>query len=159
MSLAAEIPEKARLRQPLKFPDGASVLIVSDDERETEWLKTVLLEAGFVSDSAGSITAGCEAAKSGWFQVVVSRPVLKDGSWRRLTDIAHHCDLGFEVVVLAPEQDFPAAAEALNEGAFDVLDAMSQRPRIVETARRATWAAYLKGAGPHPRGAAPPKAA
>jgi DNA-binding NtrC family response regulator len=158
MSLTPEIREEARSGQPLKVPEGASVLIVCDDDRETEWLKTVLLEAGFVTDSARSITAGCEAAKSGWFQVVVSKPALKDGSWRRLTDIANHYDLGFEVVVWAPNFDFPSA-EALNEGAFDVLDAMSERPRVIETARRASWAAYLKGAGPNPRAASPQRAA
>jgi DNA-binding NtrC family response regulator len=159
MSLTPEIREQALSRQPLKVPDGVSILIVSDDDSETDRLKTVLLEAGFVLHSARSISAGCEAAKSGWFQVVVSRPVLQDGSWRRLTDIAYHYDLGFEVIVLAPEQDSRASAAALNDGAFDVLDAMSERPRIIETARRASWAAYLKGAGPNPRTASPQKAA
>ena len=159
MSLTPEVREEARSGQSLKVPDGASVLIVCDDDSETEWLKTVFLGAGFVSDCARSITAGCEAAKSGWFQVVVSSPLLRDGSWRRLTDIANHYDLGFELVVWAPNSDFPASAEALNEGAFDVLDAMSDRPQIIETVRRALWAAYLKGAGPNPQADGPRKAA
>src|SRR5712691_11076443 len=85
--------------------------------------------------------------------------LLSDGSWRRLTDIANHYDLGFEVVLWARNFDLPDWAEALKEGAYDVLDAMCEQPRAVEATKRALWAAYLKGAGPGPRAASPPKAA
>jgi len=136
---------------PLKFPDGARILIVCDDTSDTDRLKTVLQEAGFVSESAKSITAGCEAAKSGRFQVVVSTPLLGDGSWKRLTDIANHYDLGFEVVLWARNFDLAEWVEALKDGAFDVLDAVCEAPKAVEATRRALWAAYLKGAGPNPR--------
>jgi DNA-binding NtrC family response regulator len=144
---------------PLKVPDGARFLIVCDDNSDTERLKTILREAGFVSECARSITAGCEAAKSGRFQVVVSTPLLRDGSWRRLIDIANHYDLGFEVVLWARNFDLGEWVEALKNGAFDVLDAMCEPSKAVEAARRALWAAYLKGAGPNPRMTSPQKAA
>ncbi len=144
---------------PLKFPDGARILIVCDENSDTDRLKTVLQQAGFVSECAESITAGCEAAKSGRFQVVVSTPLLRDGSWRRLTDIANHYDLGFEVVLWARNFDLAEWIEALKDGAFDVLDAMCEPPKAVEVAKRALWAAYLKGAGPNPRATSPQKAA
>src|SRR5437879_8788024 len=140
---------KTRSSLTLKVPDGARILIVRDDDSDTERLKSILQKAGIVSECAKSITAGCEAAKSGRFQVVVSTPLLKDGSWRRLTDIANHYDLGFEVVLWARNFDLAAWAEALKEGAFDVLDAMCEPPKAVEATRRALWAAYLKGAGPN----------
>jgi len=143
----------------LKVPDGARILIVGDDDSDTERLKTTLQEAGFVSEFAKSITAGCEAAKSGRFQVVVSTPLLRDGSWRRLTDIANHYDLGFEVVLWARNFDLAEWVEALKDGAFDVLDAVCEAPKAVEATRRALWAAYLKGAGPSPRVTSPHKAA
>jgi DNA-binding NtrC family response regulator len=132
----------------LKIPDGARILIVCDDDSDTEWLNTALQKAGLASECAKSITAGCEAAKSGRFQVVVSKPRLSDGSWRRLIDIANHYDLGFEVILWARNFDLPDWAEAMREGAFDVLDARSERPNTLEAA---LWAAYLKGAGPHPK--------
>ncbi len=135
----------------LKVPDGARILIVCDDDSDTERLKTILREAGFVSEWAKSMTAGCEAAKSGRFQVIVSTPLLRDGSWRRLTDIANHYDLGFEVVLWARNFDLAEWVEALKDGAFDVLDAMCEPPKALEATRRALWAAYLKGAGPNPR--------
>jgi len=144
---------------PLKVPDGARILIVCDDDSETERLKTVLQKAGIVSECAKSIKAGCEAAKSGRFQVVVSTPLLRDGSWRRLTDIANQYDLGFEVVLWARNFDLAEWVEALKDGAFDVLDALCAPPKAVEATRRALWAAYLKGAGPDPRVTSPQKAA
>src|SRR6266705_6484671 len=115
---------KTRSGSTLKAPDGARILIVSDDDSETERLKTILQKAGIVSECAKSITAGCEAAKSGRFQVVVSTPVLSDGSWRRLTDIASHYDPGFEIILWARNFDLREWVVALNEGVFDVLDAM-----------------------------------
>src|SRR5713226_5322895 len=144
---------------PLKFPDGARILIVCDENSDTGGLKSVLQEAGFVSECAKSISAGCEAAKSGRFQVVVSTPLLRDGSWRRLTDIANHYDLGFEVVLWGRNFDLAEWVEALKDGAFDVLDAMCEPPKTVEATKRALWAAYLKGAGPNPRATSPQQAA
>ena len=150
---------KTRSRLTLKVPDGARILIVCEDDSETERLKTTLQEAGFVSEGAKSITAGCEAAKSGQFQVVVSTPLLSDGSWRRLTDIANHYDLGFEVVLWARNFDLAEWVEALKEGAFDVLDALCELPRVVKAIKTALWVVYLRGAGPDPRATGPQEAA
>jgi DNA-binding NtrC family response regulator len=150
---------KTRSGSTLKVPDGARILIVCEDDSEMERLKTILQKAGIVSECTRSITAGCEAAKSGRFQLVVSTPLLRDGSWRRLTDIANHYDLGFEVVLWARNFDFTEWVEALKEGAFDVLDALCELPRAVEAIKIALWAAYLKGAGPNPRATTPEKAA
>jgi len=54
---------------------------------------------------------------------------MRDGSWRRLTDIANHYDLGFEVVLWARSFDLLEWTEALKDGAFDVLDAMCEQPK------------------------------
>src|SRR5947209_2767551 len=150
---------KSRSGSTLKVPDGARILIVCDDDSETERLKTILEKAGIVSECTRSITAGCEAAKSDRFQVVVSTPLLRDGSWRCLTEIANHYDLGFEVVLWARNFDLAEWVEALKDGAFDVLDAMCEPRKVVEATKRALWAAYLKGAGPNPRVNNPQKAA
>jgi hypothetical protein len=55
--------------------------------------------------------------------------------------------------------DFNQSAEAQENGAFDVLDVMHELPKVVEVTKRALWVAYLKGAGPSPDVASPPKAA
>src|SRR2546421_2747469 len=86
---------KTRSSLTLKVPDGARILIVCDDDSDTERLKSILQKAGIVSECAKSITAGCEAAKSRRFQGGVSTPPLSDGSWRRRTAISNHYDLCF----------------------------------------------------------------
>jgi DNA-binding NtrC family response regulator len=111
---------------------------------------TMLSEAGFAVDCVRSITAACQAAKSGLYQVVVSKPQFRDGSWRRLTELASHYDLGFVVVVWAHTYDLQEWAETLDNGAFDVLDAVYDLPRVVEVVKGASWAAFLKGAAPIP---------
>jgi len=150
---ATSVENKMPSSLALKIPDGARILIVCDDESDTELLNIALRKAGLASECTKSIAAGCEAAKSGRFQVVVSKPLLSDGSWRRLIDISNHYDLGFEVVLWARNFDLPDWTEAMKDGAFDVLDARGERPNSIEAA---LWAAYLKGAGPHPKPASSP---
>ncbi len=161
MNLITQTQEQEQVRSgsPLKVPDGARILIVCDDNNDTERLRTIMQEGGFISEWTKSIAAGCEAAKSGRFQVVLSKPLLEDGSWKQFTDIANHYDLGYEIVLWARNFDLREWAVALEEGAFDVLDAMCEQPKAVETTKGALWAAYLKGAGPNPRTASPQKAA
>jgi len=143
----------------LKIPEKARILIVSDDDLITERLNIVLREAGFISDRAKSITAGCESARSGQFQVVISAPLLTDGSWRRLVDVANYYNLGFVVLLVASSFGFNQSTEAQENGAFDVLDGLHELPKVAEVIKRALWVAYLKGAGPIPDVASPPKAA
>jgi DNA-binding NtrC family response regulator len=159
MSLAMQTQEESRSGLQSNIPEGARILIVCDDDSDSKRLATFLWKAGFALDCVKSITTGCEAAKTGQFQVVVSTPQLRDGSWRRLADIANHYDLRFEVVLWAHNFDLCEWAEALGHGAFDVLDAVYDQPRVVEAAKSAWWAAYLRGAGPNPRAIRPHQAA
>jgi len=159
MSLMMETREEVHSSLQSKVPDGVRLLIICDDDSDTRRLRSLLLEAGFASDCAKSITTGCEAAKSGQYQVVLSIPQLRDGSWRRLTDVVYHYDLRFEVVLWAHNFDLGEWAEALDNGVFDVLDAVYEQRRVVEAIKCALWSAYLKGAGPNARAISPHKAA
>jgi DNA-binding NtrC family response regulator len=132
------------------IPDGASVLIVSDDDSDSRALRNLLFNAGFASECVRDITAGCDAARFGQYQVVISVPQLHDGSWKRLSDIACHYDLRFEIILWARNFDFGEWGKALDDGAFDVLDAVHEESRVVEVTKFALWAAYLRGAGPIP---------
>jgi DNA-binding NtrC family response regulator len=144
----------------LRIPGETRILIVNDDNSETERLKAQFAGVGLMSETAIGIADACEAAKSGRFQVVVSVPLMSDGSWRRLIDVANHNDLGIEVILLARNFDLTEWTEALNDGAFDVLDASHELPKAAQVVACASWAACLKGAGrPHPEDAIPPKAA
>jgi DNA-binding NtrC family response regulator len=159
MTLAMQTQEEIRSGLRSNIPDGARILIVCDDDSDRRRLRALLLEAGLALDCAKSIATGCEAAKSGQYQVIVSIPQLRDGSWRRLTDIANHYDLPFEVVVWARNFDLREWAEALDNGAFDVIDAVYDQPRVVGATKCALWAAYLNGALPNSRAIRPHQAA
>jgi PleD family two-component response regulator len=142
-----------------KISDSARILILYEDDVIAERLNIVLRGAGYTSERAKSITAGCESARSGRFQVVISASELADGSWRRLVDIASYYNLSFVVLLAASPFDFNQSAEAIENGAFDVLDVAHELPRVAEVTKRALWAAYLKGACPCPELASPRKAA
>lgn len=141
------------------IPRGAKILIVCDDDAETERLKGLLFKAGFVPDRVRSLRAGCEAALSGRYQVIVSTPELRDGSWRRLVEVADRYGLHFEIILWARHFDLCDWGEALNDGAFDVLDAVCEDQRAIEATKSAIWSAYLKGAGPKARAVVPCKVA
>jgi DNA-binding NtrC family response regulator len=128
----------------LRVSDTGRILIVSDSDSDTERLKTAFRDAGLTSESASSMTAGCALAKSGRFQVVFSTPLLSDGSWKRLIELASQHNLGFEVVLLARTFTFDEWAEALQIGAFDVLDVLCDLPKAAEAARRASGSFFLR---------------
>lgn len=139
--------------------NDSRILIVGDDDSITDSLNFLLRDAGFDSEIAPSMTAGCASARSGRFQVAFTTAISENGSWRRLTDIARQYDLGFLVILVAANLDFDQCAAAQEEGAFDVLDPLHELPRAAEAARCALWAAYLKGVGPCPEFVSQPLAA
>lgn len=125
-------------------PDLPRILIVCENDSDRERLKTVFGEAGLIWESAKNITAGCEAANPGRFQVIFSTRLMADGSWKRLIDVAQHYDLSFEIVLLARSFTLSQWTEALQDGAFDVLDVLYDLPKAAEAAKRAFGAAYLR---------------
>jgi DNA-binding NtrC family response regulator len=141
---------KPRSGLTLTGRDLTRILIVSENDSEAERLQTAFQKAGLSSECANSITAGCEAAKSGRFHVVFSTPLLADGSWTRLIEVANHFSLGFEVILLARTFDLNQWAEALQVGAFDVLEVLCDLPKAAEAAKRALGTAYLKRFRPRP---------
>jgi len=141
----------------LEVPEAAGILIVCDDDDLTRQLNHVLQKEGFIAESVKSVTEGCASARSGRFQVVFSTPAVADGSWRRLADLANYTDLPFVVVLVATNFDLSSWVGALEDGAFDVLDALNELAKAGETARRALWVACLKDAARlHPGVVLPP---
>ena len=134
------------------IPAKPRILIVTDDDSISIRLKVILHREGFVSECARSMAAACESARSGQFPVVVSTPVLFDGSWNRLVDVEARCTPGFVIILVASRFDHYQWARAVEDGAFDVVDAARELPKVALAARCALWAAYLKGSGPNPGG-------
>ena len=128
----------------LKSADMPRILIVCDNDSDTERLKTVFQQAGLTSESARNITEGCDLARSGRFGVVFSTPQSANGLWRRLIDVASQLRLSFEIVLLARTFDLNQWGEAMQLGAFDVLDVSRDLSNAAEVARRALGAAHLR---------------
>lgn len=133
-----------------KSPDRPRVLIVFDNDSDTERLEAAFREVGLTSERTNSMAGGCELARSGDFQVIFSSPRLSDGPWMRLIDVANNDGLSFEVILLARTFDFNQWAEALQVGAFDVLDVLCDLPKAAEAAMRAFGTAYPKRFRPRP---------
>jgi hypothetical protein len=125
------------------------ILIVTDDDRIAEKLALVFRHAGLAAERARNMMEGADSARSGRFPVVVTTPELKDGSWKRLALIARHYRPGFAIILVAKRFDLREWAQALDDGALDVLDALYELPRAAEAAKRALWTEYLTGAWPN----------
>ena len=149
MALLMQIPNtacKSKLLAdlPLRAPEMARILIVCEKDFDSDRLKTVFQQAGLASESADNVAAACESAKSGRFGVIFSSPFAGDGSWTQLIEVARRSNLSFEIVLLARTFDLNQWVEALQVGAFDVLDVLSDLRQAAEVAQRAFSAAYLK---------------
>lgn len=148
LNYAGEVCDKPTLSPGLEQGNlqEARILIVSENDSLAERLGLALSQANFVWERTRSMAAACKAARSGQFPVMFTTPLLADGSWRQLVDIAAHSDSGCVVILVASTFDIQEWAEALEYGAFDVLDALHELGRVGECVERAGWAAYLKGA-------------
>jgi DNA-binding NtrC family response regulator len=129
---------------PLEKRRMSQVLIVCEADGETDTLEAVFLKAGIASESANSMTAGCDAAKSGRFGVVFSSPGSGGASWTRLIEVASQGGLSFEIVLLARTFDLNEWVEAMQLGAFEVLDVLRDVSKAADVARRALGAAHLR---------------
>ncbi len=149
MALLMQYPMRAHEAEPLAaLAQGkhrmSRILIVSEMDSDRNQLKAVFLQAGMASECADNLAAGCESAKSGRFGVVFCTPQSGDESWTRLIEVASQYDLGFEIVLLARAFDLNQWAEAMQLGAFEVLDVFCDLPNAGEVARLALGSEHLR---------------
>jgi DNA-binding NtrC family response regulator len=148
ISTPAPVKPSLRPKPKPRIPVTPRILIVTDNDKLAETLEPPLRRAGFLTTRARDLSQGNEAAESGNFSVVVTTPQLRDGSWKELAVTAHQCRPRFAIILVARTFDLGDWAQALEDGAFDVLDALYELPRAVETVRRALWTEYLTGTWP-----------
>ncbi len=127
-----------------RMSDTARILIVCETNSDTRRLEALLRGAGLDSESVDSMTAACEAAISGRFEVIFTTPFTGGSSWKRLIGLASQQSLSFEIILLARTFNHGQWAEAMQIGAFDVLDLVFDLSRAAEVAQHAFGAAYLK---------------
>jgi DNA-binding NtrC family response regulator len=113
------------------------ILIISDNNALSELLEVILLRAGLTSERVRNLADGCEFARSGRFQVVITTSDSPDGRWRPLTALASRYCPGFVLIVVANTFDARSWADAFDDGVFDVLDASHELSKAGEIAKRA----------------------
>lgn len=145
--LGPQIKPSARLEPRLPVPPR--ILIVSNDDTLAKELALICRQAGLPAERVTDIAEGCESARTGRFPVVMTTPHLKDGSWKQLASIARDSRLGFAIILVAKVFDTREWAQALEDGAFEVLDELYELPKAAEAVRRALWTECLTGAWPN----------
>jgi DNA-binding NtrC family response regulator len=113
------------------------ILIVHDDDAVARRLEVTLRQAGLPSERVTTIDDGCKCAGSGRFQVVVTKPVLQDGSWKKLAELDERHRPGFVVILVSGAYNLNQWIHALDDGAFDVLDERHELAQVADAARRA----------------------
>lgn len=143
----AQTKTKQPVFQPLQ-PE-TQVLVVADELLAHTILLT-LENSGLSADWVTTMEEGYALAASGRFPVILSQPRLPDGSWRRLIDLANRESSKLVVILVARKFDTRDWLQALQDGAFDVIDAVYGLDKVKEAVHRAMWVEYLTGAGPAP---------
>jgi DNA-binding NtrC family response regulator len=141
---AMEQEGRPRTDLRLQIHEASRILIVCERDADTDQLKGVFRQAGLAAESTDNMAAGCELARSGRFGVVFSTTHSAEGSWTRLIAVASRHRLAFEIVLLARDFDLNQWGEAMQLGAFDVLDVLRDLPDAAEVAQHALSAAYLR---------------
>jgi DNA-binding NtrC family response regulator len=113
------------------------ILIACEDEPIAGELVAVLKQASLRSERAIDFEAACKLLKSGKFQVVFATPGFPGGSWEKLMNFARGTGQGVAFVIVARSFDLGDWGNCLKNGAFEVLDSISEISRASEVARQA----------------------
>lgn len=147
---ATAFPDQIRksVRKTPADSGAPRILVVTDDDPLAKTVHEILRCDGLVTEQARNLLEALEAARSGQFPVAITTPRLTDGSWKRLVWTAHHVRPRFSVIVLAKTFSLREWAQALDDGAFEVIDALSELPKMTEVVRHALLTEYLLGERP-----------
>jgi DNA-binding NtrC family response regulator len=118
-------------------------LIVCEDGQIADELLEVLKKADLRSELAMDFRSACKLLKTGNFQVVFTTPGVPGGSWEKLMEFVRGNGETISFVIVARSFDLSDWANCLKNGAFEVLDSMSEISRAGEVAVKAfsaTWA-------------------
>jgi DNA-binding NtrC family response regulator len=131
-------PTRSKTESPFK----GRVLIACEDGRVADELVKILKTTNLRSERARDFTSACKSLKTGKFQVVFATPGVPGGSWEKLVDFAHGNGQAPSFVIVARSFDLRDWANCLKNGAFEVLDSISEIARAGEVAMQAFSAAF-----------------
>lgn len=115
------------------------VLFLSPFQRDASELGRLIQDTGAQIIHARSIREAGARLRAMRYDVVLTEAELEDGSWREVVRLVRQNASGTEVVVTHPFADVRLWAEAINLGAYDVLQQPfeeSEVRRILSSAAR-----------------------
>jgi DNA-binding NtrC family response regulator len=124
------------------FKNKGRVLIACEDGEVGDGLVEVLKTKNLKAERAVDFTSACKLLKTGKFQVVFATPRVPGGSWEKLLDFAHSKAQALAFVIVARSFDLSDWGNCLKNGAFEVLDSVSEISRAGEVAMQAISAAW-----------------
>ena len=139
-TLQSPIRSKPVSRSTPKFK--GRVLIVSEDGQVADELLTVLKRANLRSERARDFTSACKLLKTGKFQVIFATPRIPGGSWEKLRAFVESRGQALSFVIVARSYDLSDWGNCLKNGAFEVLDSISEISRAGDVAMQAFTAEW-----------------
>ena len=134
-------PIRSRSASTLTSTSKPLVMIACEDGQVAEDLVAVVKRANLRSVWAKDLTSACKLLKTGTFQVIFATPRVSGDSWQRLMDFALSRSQTPSFVIVARSFDLSDWANCLKNGAFEVLDSISEISRAGEVATQALSAA------------------
>jgi DNA-binding NtrC family response regulator len=118
------------------------ILIACEDESIAHELVAVFKQANRGSEQAMNFKTACKLLKSGRFQVVFATPGIPGGCWEKLMDFVRYAGQPVPFVIVARSFDLSDWGNCLHNGAFEVLDSISEISKAGEVAMQAFSAAH-----------------
>jgi DNA-binding NtrC family response regulator len=129
------------LRSKAPSASKGRILIACEDGQVAEELVEVLRRANLKSERAMDFTSACKLLKTGKFQVIFTTPGVPGGTWEKLMEFGRGSGKDLSFVVVARSFDLSDWANCLKNGAFEVLDSISEISSAGEVAMNAFLAA------------------
>jgi DNA-binding NtrC family response regulator len=129
------------LRSNAPSASKGRILIACENGQIADELAEVLKRAKLRSEQAVDFTSACKLLKTGKFQVVFTTPGIPGGSWEKLMEFGRGSGKTLSFVIVARSFDLSDWAECLKNGAFEVIDSISEISGAGEVAVNASSAA------------------
>ncbi len=115
----------------------SSIIVIDDEQRQREILKTILEDAGYETNTASSAEEGLGLIKMLAPDVVITDLKMGGMSGVQLLDALPEDSLKPAVIIMTAFGTISSAVEAIKKGAFDYLTKPLEKDVIILTVRKA----------------------
>jgi two-component system NtrC family response regulator len=123
--------------QPSNTARGVEILSVSPLEEDHQFLRSVVSHSAWALFQAGTLADALNLLRQRDFSVVLCERELMPGTWTDLLEAIRHLAHPPSLIVVSKLADDCLWAEALNLGAWDVLQKPFERTEVLRSAKTA----------------------